>query len=58
MYWVTNKDSEYISANQLRYRYYYLQYRGRPYIRPQYRILFLPDVDLIVGLHTWGVFLL
>jgi precorrin-6B methylase 1 len=33
-YWVTNKDSEYISANQLSYRYYYLQYRGGPYIRP------------------------
>ena len=26
MYWVTNKDSVYISANQLRYRYHYLQY--------------------------------
>lgn len=34
IYWVANKDSEYISANQLRYRYYYLQYRGGPYISP------------------------
>ncbi len=52
IYLVTQKDSEYISANQLSYRYYYLQYRGGPYIVPLSAIEIEIYVCYIIGKLT------